>query len=46
VVNAADLGILLNLWGLVNPPLGDLNRDGVVSAPDLGLLLNAWGSTP
>jgi len=46
VVNAADLGILLNLWGLVNPPLGDLNRDGVVSAADLGLMLNAWGSTP
>ena len=45
VVNAADLGVLLNFWGFVNPPVGDLNHDGVVTGADLGLLLNAWGST-
>ena len=46
MVNAADLGVLLNFWGFVNPPVGDLNHDGVVTGADLGLLLNAWGSTP
>ena len=28
VVNAADLALLLNFWGFVNPPVGDLNGDG------------------
>jgi len=42
VVDGADLGILLNLWGS-DDELADLNGDGVVDGADLGILLNAWG---
>jgi len=41
VVDGADLGILLSLWG-TNDPLADLNGDGVVDGADLGILLSAW----
>ena len=44
VVNGADLGILLSVWGPA--PAGtaaDLNGDGQVNGADLGLLLGAWG---
>jgi len=41
VVDGADLGILLNLWGSADPT-ADLNGDGVVDGADLGILLNAW----
>ncbi len=46
VVSAIDVTILLNFWGMVNPPVADLDQDGIVSASDLTILLNAWGSTP
>jgi hypothetical protein len=44
-VDAADLGILLSVWG-TSPAngQGDLNHDGIVSAPDLSALLAKWGS--
>ncbi len=42
-VGAADLAQLLDLWGLQNPPYGDLNGDGVISAADLAILLDRWG---
>ena len=43
IVNGADIGLLLTVWG-TNNPLGDLNGDGWVSGPDLGLLLVNWNS--
>ncbi len=42
VVDGADLGLLLNLWGTAGPD-GDLNGDGIVDGADLGLLLANWG---
>ncbi|MCH2160233.1 MAG: right-handed parallel beta-helix repeat-containing protein [Phycisphaerales bacterium] len=47
-VNAADLGILLALWGTngENNPGADINQDGIVNAADLGLLLGFWGGCP
>lgn len=41
IVNGADLGKLLSLWG--GPGAGDLNVDGVVNGADLGLMLSSWG---
>lgn len=43
-VNGADLGLLLNSWGIDGA--ADLNDDGVIDGADLGLLLNAWGPCP
>jgi len=40
-VDGADLGALLNQWGLSG--LGDLDGDGMVDGADLGILLNNWG---
>ncbi len=48
-VSAADLGVLLSLWGACQPALpcpADLNHDGVVSEADLGSLLTAWPTAP
>ena len=42
-VNAADLGILIGVWGTSDPQC-DINGDGTVNAADLGILLGAWGS--
>jgi len=41
VVDGADLGFLLQSWGLTGP--ADLNGDGIVDGGDLGILLNEWG---
>ena len=41
VVNGADLGLLLNGWGLGGAT--DLNGDGTTNGADLGLLLVNWG---
>ena len=41
-VNAADLAIMLTLWGVFDAR-SDLNSDGVVGAQDLAMLLAAWG---
>jgi hypothetical protein len=43
-VNAADLAILLGVWGPCGPSCcaADLNFDGTVNAADLALLLGAW----
>ncbi len=40
VVDGADLGELLALWGT---PDGDLDDDGVTDGSDLGILLSLWG---
>jgi hypothetical protein len=40
-INAADLTVLLTLWGL--PGLADLTGDGVTDAVDLANLLARWG---
>ena len=46
VVNGADLGLLLALWGECEAPCpADLNGDGVVGGADLGLLLAAWAAS-
>jgi hypothetical protein len=41
VVNAADLGILLNGWG--SSGLSDINGDGTTNAADLAVMLSNWG---
>jgi formylglycine-generating enzyme required for sulfatase activity len=44
-VDAADLAILLGLWGSCQPGApcpADLNGDGIVNAADLTGLINAW----
>ena len=48
VVNAADLGILLNFWGTDGSgfPGVDLDGDGIVGAADLSTLLSNWGPCP
>ena len=46
LVNGADLGILLNQWGLGKGAVSDINRDGTVNAADLSILLNSWGACP
>ena len=44
-VNGADLGVVLNSWGITLPSgAGDVNHDGVVDGADLGALLNSWGA--
>ncbi|MFZ9882344.1 MAG: hypothetical protein ACO3QC_13200, partial [Phycisphaerales bacterium] len=45
IVNAADLGVVLNSGGLANAQgTGDLTHDGLVNAADLARLLNSWGA--
>jgi len=34
---------VLALWGLQNPPIGDVSGDGVVSGEDLAMILANWG---
>ena len=45
VVDGADLGLLLGMWGGCGSAFcpADLNGDGVVDGADLGVLLGAWG---
>jgi len=43
VIDGADLGALLSLWGFANPPYGDLDADGIVGGGDLAIILNGWG---
>lgn len=44
VVNGADLGLFLSVWGSQGP-IGDLNGDGWVNGIDLGLMLVNWSSS-
>ena len=44
VVDTADLGILISLFGSSNP-IADLNGDGVVDTADLGILIAFFGQT-
>jgi len=41
VVDGADLGLLLKLWG-TDDAGADLNGDGIVDGADLGILLSNW----
>jgi concanavalin A-like lectin/glucanase superfamily protein len=42
--DGSDLGLMLGLWGAVEPVLPvDFNNDGIVDGADLGLLLGQWG---
>jgi hypothetical protein len=49
VVDGADLGLLLSVWGSCGKAgpgcLGDINDDGQVNGADLGLMLGGWGCT-
>jgi hypothetical protein len=42
-VDAADLSLLLSLWGTTGGP-ADIDGDGTVGASDLALLLASWTS--
>ena len=45
VVDGADMGLLLAMWGVCADPgncPADLNGDGVVNGADIGLLLVGW----
>ena len=46
LVNGADLGLLLGVWGTCAPLeigcFGDLNFDGLINGADLGVLLANW----
>lgn len=41
VIDGADLGQLLTIWGITNPVL-DIDADGVVGGAELGALLTRW----
>lgn len=45
LVNGADLGTLLSVWGTEGgmTPRADCNRDGIVDGTDLGMVLGGWG---
>jgi len=43
VVDGADLGAMLNVWGACPGCAADLDGDGIVDGADLGVLLLAWG---
>ena len=45
-IDGADLSMILGLWGLINPPLGDLTNDGQIDGADLSLILVRWGAVP
>ena len=45
IVDGADLGIMLAVWGN-QPSIGDLNQDGLTDGADLGIMLAAWGPCP
>ena len=41
LVNGADLGLFLSVWG-TSDPAADFNADGTVGGDDLGILLVNW----
>ena len=43
VVNGADFGLMLAVWGDCSGCPEDLNGDGVVNGADVGLILAVWG---
>ena len=45
VVGGADVPLLLNAWGSLNPTSADINRDGIVNGQDFSILLSNWGTT-
>ena len=45
IVDGADLGIMLAVWGN-QPSIGDINQDGLTDGADLGIMLAAWGPCP
>ena len=46
VISAADLAVLLAVWGFPNPIIGDVSGDGTVNGADLAILLDRWGPIP
>jgi hypothetical protein len=45
-VDGGDIGAMLSLWGVENPPYGDLDGNHRINGADLGLLLAHWGPIP
>ena len=43
MIDGADFGTLLSMWGPCAGCDADLNGDGVVDGADIGLLLGCWG---
>ena len=43
MIDGADFGTLLSMWGPCAGCDADLNEDGVVDGADIGLLLGCWG---
>ena len=46
VVNAADLLLIINNWGLCAGCPADINNDAAVNTSDLLIVINAWGPCP
>ena len=46
MIDGADFGTLLSMWGPCSGCDADLNQDGVVDGADIGLLLGCWGACP
>ena len=42
IVNGADAGLFISLWGTSGPE-GDFNDDGIVNGADAGMFFAAWG---
>ncbi len=45
-IDGIELTIVLSMWGVANPPVGDYNGDGVVNGFDLAAILTLWGPVP
>ncbi len=43
IVDTADLGILIGIFGTTSP-LADLNNDNIVDTADLGILIGVFGT--
>ena len=45
-IGGVELSIILSVWGIPNPPVGDINHDGIVNGIDLSTILGRWGAVP
>ena len=45
-IGGVELSIILSVWGIPNPPVGDINHDGIVNGIDLSTILSRWGAVP
>jgi|GEM_PF-625100 len=45
-IDGTDLAVLLGLWGITDPVIGDITGDNRVDSADIGALLGKWGPCP